>query len=123
MEGTRNFIETIRDACATFIVSEKENIYFTSSGSASNTLAIKGYVAKNDCTVFYLPTMHKSALLAVKASCENPIKIPISDTGLINLNRLNELLACSNKKPFVVIEYANSEIGTIQNVVLLELLI
>lgn len=116
-KNVRNFIEIVRDACAAFIVSEKENIYFTSSGSAANTLAIKGYIAKNDCTVFYLPTMHKSALLAVKASCENPIKIPISDTGLINLNRLDELLSCSSKKPFVVIEYANSEIGTIQNVV------
>lgn len=66
---TRELIENTRNKVAKFIgIYDNDNIVnsncivFTSSGSASNTLGIKGYVETNDCEVFYPPTLHKSAL-------------------------------------------------------------
>ena len=43
---TRQIIEQARSNVAKFINGKSENIIFTSGGSASNTLAIRGYVQK-----------------------------------------------------------------------------
>ena len=45
---TRQIIEQARSNVAKFINTDAENIIFTSSGSASNTLSIKGYIQKYD---------------------------------------------------------------------------
>ena len=45
----RQIIEQARLNVANFINGKYENIIFTSGGSASNTLGVKGYVQKNSC--------------------------------------------------------------------------
>ena len=113
---TKQIIESARNNVANFINTNPKNIIFTSGGSASNTLAIKGYVDKNDCTVFYSAIAHKSILKCVEA-IDNKNKISVGSDGLIYLVLLEEMLRkCSDSRPFVIIEYANSEIGTIQYV-------
>ena len=52
-------ISNARKSVANFINADAENIIFTPSGSASNTLAIKGYIAKHKCLLFYSPLLHK----------------------------------------------------------------
>ena len=59
---TRQIIEQARKNVANFINGKSENIIFTSGGSASNTLAIRGYVQKHNCTVLYSPIVHKSII-------------------------------------------------------------
>lgn len=111
----KQIIWAARASVARFINADTENIYFTSGGSASNTLAIKGYYSGHDCCIFYSPIAHKSILKCVeqhKHSC--PLKV--DRDGLIDLPCLKEYLDTCSLKPFVVIDYANSEIGTIQNV-------
>lgn len=111
----KQIIEQSRKNVAKFINADAENIIFTSSGSASNTLSIKGYIQKNICCILYSPIAHKSILKCVE-SCKNAIPLEINSNGLIDVDKLDKLLNVIYYKPFVVIDYANSEIGTIQDV-------
>lgn len=114
-DKTRQIIHQSRDLIAKFINTDAENIIFTSSGSASNTLAIKGYVQKNSCCILYSPIAHKSILKCVE-SCKNAIPLEVDSDGFIDVDKLDKLLNVIYYKPFVVIDYANSEIATIQDV-------
>ena len=111
----KKIINTARNNIAKFINANPENIIFTSGGSANNTLFIKGYTQKNECKVLYSPTSHKSVLKCVKSlKYKSPLKVDY--TGKIDIQDLKECLSMDTMKKLVVIEYANSEIGTIQDV-------
>ena len=111
----RQIIEQARNNVAEFINGKSENIIFTSGGSASNTLGVKGYVQKNSCCVLYSPIAHKSILKCVK-SYKNAIPLEVDSNGFIDVDKLDKLLNVIYYKPFVVVDYSNSEIGTIQDV-------
>lgn len=63
----KNIIESTRDKVAKFINADSENIYFTSGGSASNTMAIRGYwyLRNSDKSIFYSPIAHKSIIKCI----------------------------------------------------------
>ena len=111
----KQIIEHSRKNVAKFINADTENIIFTSGGSASNTLGVKGYVQKNSCCILYSPIAHKSILKCVE-SCKNAIPLEVDSNGFIDVDKLDKLLNVIYYKPFVVVDYSNSEIGTIQDV-------
>ena len=55
-----HIISKTRKTVAKFINADVENVYFTSGGSASNTLGVKGYYQKHNCCILYSPIAHKS---------------------------------------------------------------
>lgn len=112
---SKQIITKARVNVANFINANPGDIIFTSGGSASNTLMIKGYVQKNDCMVFYSPIVHKSVLKCVE-SLEYKTPLKVDRRGYINIEVLEHLLKQTFMKKLVVIDYANSEIGTIQDV-------
>ena len=112
---SKQIITKARVNVANFINANPGNIIFTSGGSASNTLMIKGYAQKNDCMVFYSPIAHKSVLKCVE-SLEYKTPLKVDRRGYINIEVLEHLLKQTTMKKLVVIDYANSEIGTIQDV-------
>lgn len=114
-EKPKQIILSARQAVAKFINADSKDIYFTSSGSASNTLAINGFWMKNHCTIFYSPIAHKSILKCVE-SCHNSIPLKVNKEGLIDIHDLEEYLDVCINTPLVVIDHANSEIATIQNI-------
>lgn len=116
-QGTkpRQIISEARQSVAKFINANSEDIYFTSGGSASNTCSIRGYYLKNDCTIFYSPIAHKSILKCVE-SYHNSISLEVNEEGIIDVHDLEEYLDACINTPLVVIDHANSEIGTIQNI-------
>lgn len=114
-EKPKQIILNARQSVAKFINANSNDIYFTSGGSASNTLAIKGYFQKNDCTIFYSPFAHKSILKCVE-SYSNSIPLKVNKEGFIDIHDLEEYLDVCINTPLVVIDHSNSEIGTIQNV-------
>ena len=62
----KRLVEEVREKVTRFIKADSfENVYFTSSGSASNTLGIQGYALANKCSIFYSPTVHKSILKTI----------------------------------------------------------
>lgn len=111
----RNKIDEARKNIADFIHADESNILFTSGGSASNTLAVKGYKDKNDCVILYSPIAHKSILNYVK-TVRSAIPLKVNGQGEIDFDDLKSLLSIYHKRSFVVMDYANSEIGTIQDV-------
>ena len=117
----RRAIDDARKSVAKFINAEARDVYFVPSGSAGNTLAIKGLTSEdpflNEYTVFYSPTAHKSMIKACE-SCVCNMPLRVNGLGAIGLNYLNNVLE-SNRglEPLVCIEAANSEIGTINDVI------
>lgn len=111
----RQIIEQARKNVAKFINGKSENIIFTSGGSASNILAIRGYIQRNNCTVLYSPIAHKSIIKCVE-SIKNAYPIKVNKYGQIDFYDLKEWLDSRSDKFFVVLDYANSEIGTVQDV-------
>ncbi len=114
-EPTKQIISDARQKVAKFINANPKNIYFTSSGSASNTLAIKGYNEKHNCTILYSPIAHKSILQCVQ-SLKNAYPLKVKSNGYIDFDDLKEWLDSRNINPYIIIDYANSEIGTVQNI-------
>lgn len=111
----KKIITTARNNVAKFINADSKDIIFTSGGSANNTLFIKGYTQRNECRVLYSPTSHKSVLKCVESlKYKCPLKVDCA--GKIDIQDLKECLSMDITKKLVVIEYANSEIGTIQDV-------
>ena len=111
----KQIITTARNNIAKFINADPKDIIFTSGGSANNTLFIKGYTNKHHCMVLYSPTSHKSVLKCVE-SLKYKCPLKVDYTGKIDIQDLKECLSMNPIKKLVVIEYANSEIGTIQDV-------
>ena len=112
--NVKQIISTARNSIAKFINANPEDIIFTSGGSASNSLAVKGYYEKNNCIILYQPTCHKSILKCVE-HIKKAYPLKVNSQGFIDIQDLKGLLN-AREKYLVVIEYANSEIGTIQNV-------
>ena len=111
----KQIISEARQAVGKFINADSKDIYFTGGGSSSNTLAIKGYYQKNDCIIFYSPITHKSILKCVEPY-HNSIPLKVNKEGIIDIHDLEEYLGVCINKPLVVIDHANSEIGSIQNI-------
>lgn len=117
---SKQILSDARQSVATFLHASPDDLYFTPSGAASNTWAVKGLTSGNSrChayQVFFSPTAHKSMRQACE-SCLYHTPLKVSSTGTIDLSYLNNILAKQNGwKPLVCIEAANSEIGTIQDV-------
>ena len=114
--NARQIINDARTSVAKFINANPDEIIFTSSGSASNTLAIRGICEKDTYTVFYSPLLHKSALKCIDDIVMFKECLKVTREGKIDIDFLKDNINILKFKPFVIIEYANSEIGTIQPV-------
>ena len=117
----KRLIEEVREKIAGFIKTDSsENIYFTSSGSASNTLGIQGYTLANKCNILYSPIVHKSILKTIDnlaSFYETGVsELKVDDCGNIDISYLEQAITKNVEGTLVVVEYANSEIGTIQNI-------
>ena len=117
----KRLVEDVREKIAKFIKADCfENIYFTSSGSASNTLGIQGYTLANKCNIFYSPTTHKSILKTIdnleSLYNVNTIELKTDQYGNIDIEYLYRVFKAAKGDTLVVVEYANSEIGTVQNI-------
>lgn len=121
-------IEKARDTVAKFIGANGNEIFFTSGGSESNCWAIQGFVRQCEIEGKYPIVItsvieHKSILDCVEDITTHFISV--DNKGLVNINELKELLENISKynkhnnvenKVLVSIQYANNEIGTIQQV-------
>lgn len=122
-EGVKanRLIEEAREKVARFINADNcNNIYFTSSGSASNTLGIWGYAVANKCKILYSPTVHKSILKTIRNledyyNTSNSV-LEVDSCGKVNIAYLKRALCMGRHQKLVIVDYANSEIGTVQNI-------
>lgn len=106
--------------------NEGDDLIFTSGATESNSIAIQGFCrAYNKVRIFYTPLEHEDIIQAVKyctehmsgvSSCEIPVE---EGTGYIDIDGFDNLLFNARLKHpgevfLIIIQLANSEIGTIQ---------
>ena len=119
--NAKQIITTARNNVAKFINADPENIILTSGGSASNNLVIRGYFSGViNYFIMYSPIAHKSMIKCIEG-CIHPHQcqpIPVDKHGFFDLKEFEDRLKshCNTYKLLVALDYANSEIGTIQDV-------
>jgi len=95
-----------------------EEIFFTSGGTESNNLAIKGVAYRNRDRGNHIATTtieHMSVMNSCKSLMKdgfNVTYVPVDKYGVVDVQSLEK--AITDKTILVSVMYANSEIGTIQ---------
>ncbi|MEM2111734.1 MAG: cysteine desulfurase family protein, partial [Candidatus Bathyarchaeia archaeon] len=115
----RSAIEEARAKVADLIGAEKiEEIIFTSGGTESNNLAIKGVAYRNKAKGNHIITSsieHMSVMNTCKYLTQQGFEVtylPVDKWGVIDLQTLEK--AITDKTILVSIMFANGEIGTIE---------
>lgn len=115
---SKKAVENARDKVAHAIGAGPKEIYFTSCGSESDNLAIKGVAYANREKGNHIITT-KIEHPAVLHTCQNLEKqgfnvtyLNVDSEGLISLKELEE--AITDKTILISVMFANNEIGTLQ---------
>ncbi len=117
-------LETARQNLATSLRVRPDDVMFTSGGTESNNLALKGAVLAmkkggvriEEIEIITLATEHPSVLNTLKELEAMGVKLfyaPIDADGLVDLREFKKLL--SPRTRLVSIAYANSETGVVQD--------
>lgn len=121
-------IDNSRKTIADFIGAKPNEIYFTSGGSESNCWAIQGFVnsrlAKQKLPfIITTPIEHKSVLECVENQNMTVVHyLSVDEDGFIDTDELNDVIGfllgegADANDILVSIQYANNEIGTIQDI-------
>ncbi len=111
-------LENSREIIASLINAEKDDIFFTSSGTEADNLGIKGVAFKNKDRGNHIITSSIEHH-AVENTCKelekkgfNVTFLPVNNYGLIDLKELEN--AITDKTILITIMFANNEIGTIE---------
>lgn len=111
-------LENAREQVANALNAKPQEIYFTSGGSESDNLAIKGIARGNKSKGNHIITskIEHHAVLNTCKTLENEgfsvTYLNVDSNGSISLNELER--AITNKTILISIMYANNEIGTIE---------
>ncbi|GAH22987.1 unnamed protein product [marine sediment metagenome] len=107
-----------RQTVASLINVQRDEIFFTSSGTEADNLAILGVAFRNKSRGNHIITSSIEHH-AVENSCKQLEKrgfkvtfLPVDKTGLINLKELEDKI--TDKTILISIMFANNEIGTIE---------
>lgn len=113
-------LDDAREKIASLLSAQPEEIVFTSGGSESTNLAIKGCAEANVKKGRHIITSsveHHSSLDAVKYLARNGFEatyLPVDSHGIVDLDALRESIR--GDTVLVSIIHANNEVGTIQPV-------
>lgn len=114
----RTVIDDSRITIAKFINAESDEIFFVSSGTESDNLAIKGVAFRSKGKGNHIITS-RIEHHAVLHTCEYLEKqgfrvsyIPVDEYGVIDLKELEEKI--TNETILISVMFANNEIGTLQ---------
>ena len=123
----REDIESVRCKIANYINCNSDEIYFTSGGSEANNWVIQGFIRKcrkdNVKPIIITSNIeHKSILRCLENIKVEYFKLNVNNKGFVSgveLEELLEQLSNDTTRILVTIQYANNEIGTIQDIELL----
>jgi cysteine desulfurase len=117
---TKEAIEDARKKVAELIGAEEDEIYFTSCGSESNNLALKGVAEayrQKGKNIIVSEIEHFSVLYSAKRLSKSGFEItylPVDKYGFVSPEDVRK--AIRSDTILVSIQYANPEIGTIQTI-------
>lgn len=123
---SRSIVEHARQQVAELIHAEPKEILFTSCGSESNNLVLKGNMCRKKCCAGFIPDVegniitsvieHPSVLNTCKALSKggkNVTFLEVEKSGLLKMDQLEKSLG--DGADLVSIMWANNETGTIQD--------
>ena len=117
--SARNAIAASREKVAQLVAAEKpQEVIFTSGGTESNNLAIKGVAYRNREKGNHIITTaieHISVINICKFLQKQGFEVsyvPVDKQGVVSLEKLEE--AINDRTILISVMYANGEIGTIQ---------
>ncbi len=113
----KTMIERARKTVASLINASPSEIFFTSGGTEADNMAIVRAIEGYGITHAITSPLEHHAVLHTLEELEKEGKVHldllrVSETGVIDLTHLEELLA-KNPKTFVSIMHANNELGNI----------
>ena len=118
--NAKRAIENARSIVANVINSDAKEIYFTSCGSESDNIALKGvaYANKEKGNHIITTKIEHPAILNTCKTLEKDgfdvTYLEVDENGLINLENLKNKI--TSKTILLSIMFANNEIGTIQEI-------
>ncbi len=118
--NAKKAIEDSRESVSKIFSCDPREIYFTSSGSESNNMAIRGVAYRNINKGKHIITTsieHPSVLNTCKALENEGFRVTylnVDKYGLINLKELEENI--NSDTILITIMFANNEIGTVQEI-------
>ena len=107
--AARQRVENARENVAVLIGADPEGVAFVSGGTEANQLALLGSGRER---IVVSAVEHSSVLQAL----QHAERIPVSADGIVDLGRLEELLASDPRPALVSVMLANNETGAIQPV-------
>lgn len=116
---SKKVIEKCKQKISSLLNITPESIIFTSGGSESNNLAIKGYVEKNNIKHIITSNIEHSSIFETCKYLEKKhgIKVtyvPVDNQGILKLDKLET--AFTNETGLVTTMHSNNELGTLQPV-------
>ena len=120
----RKLLEESREKVARYIGADPEEIIFTSSGSESNNLAIKGFLKENnmyDCiitTQVEHPSVYNTCMYLFENEFYKIGFAPVGKTGRVNVAKFKQLISELSyfNYCFVSIMLGNNEVGSINDI-------
>jgi cysteine desulfurase len=113
-------IEDAREKVAEIIGAEPSEIYFTSGGTESDNIAVKGVAYQNQSKKKHIITSaieHHAVLESVKYLEKNGFQasyLGTDNAGFVSIAELKKEL--TDQTSIVSVMHANNEVGTIQNI-------
>jgi cysteine desulfurase len=120
--ATRKDVEDAREVIAKAVGALPSEIIFTGSGTEADNAAIKGLFWKSGKKVIVISAVEHHAVLdparwLVEHEGAELIEIPVTNTGLIDLDFLKELITKrGNEIALISVMHSNNETGVIQPV-------
>lgn len=118
--ATRKDVEDAREVIAKAVGALASEIIFTGSGTEADNAAIKGLFWKSGKKVIVISAVEHHAVLdparwLVEHERAELIEIPVTKTGLIDLDFLKDLIAeRANEIALISVMHSNNETGVIQ---------
>lgn len=115
----KDVINKAREIISNILECEPEEIIFTSGGTESDNLAIKGVAQSKGKDGLYITSkIEHPAVLECFKELENDgyevMYLDVNKYGLVNVNQIVNLINEKKKINFVSVMYANNELGIIQ---------
>lgn len=113
---SKDLENSVKDKLSKITSFKTEEVYFTSGVTESNNLAMNVLLPESNKTIAYLATERSSIVRYISQKNIPSIKIPVTKTGYIILDQLEQILINNTQVGIVTVSTANHETGTLQPV-------